>query len=116
MEYNKIIAYPGPVPANCAKNLVETLARAQEGWGAFFFSPVFDEFMAHAEHRDVQATIVLLNRLLDGYVSGGEYLNREGWVWSTPYRRFNDNFGKYAIKLFLAVLGNPELRKRVFNF
>lgn len=95
---------------------MSALARAQEEWKLFFFAATFDEFMAHSDHRDVQAALTLLARMLDGYAPGGEYLCRDGWVWTTPYSRVNDDFGRYAIKLYLAVLGNPELRQRVFRF
>ena len=115
-EYDKIISYPDPVPANYEKILLSTLVRAQEEYGVLFFASTFEEFIAHSEHRDVQAAIVLLTRLLDGYQPEGEYLTREGWTWDAQRHRHNDNFGVYAVKLYFAVLGNLELRRKVFKF
>lgn len=115
-EYFEIAAYPGPTPANYAKILIETLARASTELDVFFFASVFEEFIAHSEHRDAQAAIVLLTRLFDGYAPGGELFSRPGYVWDTGWSRHNDNFGAYALKLYFAVLGNPELRRKVFKF
>lgn len=115
-EYFEIAAYPGPVPADYEKILIDALTRAQEEWEVFFFASAFDEFMAHSGHRDVQAAIVLLTHLLDGYVPEGELFSRPGYTWDTGWSRHNDNFGAYAVKLYFAVLGNPELRKLVFDF
>lgn len=70
-EYFKIAAYPGPTPANYEKILMDALTQAQDDWEVFFFASAFDEFMAHSEHRDVQAAIVLLTRLFDGYAPEG---------------------------------------------
>lgn len=115
-EYDNIISSPGPAPANYEKILLDALARAQEEYGVFFFASTFEEFFAHSGHRDVQSAIVLLTRLLDGYVPGGELLAHPEYVWDTGWSRHNDNFGAYAIKLYFAVLGNLELRQKVFEF
>lgn len=115
-EYFEIAAYPGPTPANYAKILIETLARASTELDVFFFASVFEEFIAHSEHRDAQAAIVLLTRLFDGYAPGGELFSRPGYTWDTGWSRHNDKFGAYALKLYFAVLGNPELRRKVFKF
>lgn len=115
-EYFEIAAYPGPTPADYEKILMDTLTRAQEEWEVFFFVSAFDEFMAHSGHRDIQAAIVLLTRLFDGYAPGGELFSRPGYTWDAGWSRHNDNFGAYAVKLYFAVLGNPELRKLVFDF
>lgn len=116
-EWLSIISCRGPAPADYVKILVECLARAGKGREpTLFFSAPFNEFLAHRDSREVQTAIVLLNRLLDGYQPGGEYLNRDGWVWTTPYSRFNNHFGAYTLKLYFAILANPELRKRMFDF
>lgn len=115
-EYFEIAAYPGPAPADYEKILMDALTRAQEEWEVFFFASAFDEFMAHSGHRDVQAAIVLLTRLFDGYALGGELFSRPGYTWDTGWNRHNNNFGAYAVKLYFAVLGNPELRQKVFGF
>ena len=70
--------------------------------------------MGHSSFRDVQAAILLASRLIDGYAPGGKFLARDGWKWDVP--RHNDDFGAYAIKLYFAVLGNPLLRQKVFEF
>ncbi len=115
-EYDNIISSPGPAPADYKKILLDALARAQQEYGVFFFASTFEEFFAHSGHRDVQSAIVLLTRLLDGYVPGGELLAHPEYVWDTGWSRHNDNFGAYDIKLYFAVLGNPELRQKVFGF
>lgn len=113
-EYQKITAYPGPAPANYPEILVATLERAEMECGTHFFADAFEEFMGHSSFRDVQVAILLASRLIDGYAPGGEFLARDGWKWDVP--RHNDDFGAYAIKLYFAVLGNPELRQKVFGF
>lgn len=72
--------------------------------------------MAHSEHRDMQAAIVLLTRRFGGYAPGGELFSRPGYTWDTGWSRHNANFGAYAVKLYFAMLGNLELRRKVFKF
>ena len=115
-EHQKLVSYPGPLPANYAEVFVSTLDRTAEIYrDAFFFTDAFHYFIAHSEHRDIQGLILLTGLLVEGYRPGGKLLQCKGWTWDVNYSRNNDNFGAYAIKLFFAVLGNPALRQRIFK-
>lgn len=117
-EFRSIFAAPAPfIPSReVARTLVNTLSRIGEKWNIYFFAAPFYEFIAAPERLEVQAAVTLLIRLLDGYGPGGTYLTRPGWVWDAYYSRHNDNFRAYALRLYFAVLANPELRWKVFGF
>lgn len=44
-EYDNIISYPGPVPANYERILLDALTRAQQEYGAFFSPPRSRKFL-----------------------------------------------------------------------
>lgn len=115
-EYSDILTRLDSISGNRAEIFVNALARAQKECHVYFFAAVFDEFIMHMHHPEVQAAVVLLAQLLDGYMPNGKYFNKDGWIWNTPFSRFNDDFRAYAIKLYYAVLANLPLRNKVFGF
>ncbi|MCM1569127.1 MAG: hypothetical protein NC081_06735 [Roseburia sp.] len=115
-EYSDILSHLDNISDNHAEIFVKTIARAQKECHAYFFAAAFDEFIMRMHHPEVQAAVVLLAQLLDGYTPDGKYYNKDGWIWNTPFSRFNDDFRAYAIKLYYAILANLPLRNKVFGF
>lgn len=99
---------------DCQKLLVEALVQANDIFGHIYcFKNVFYDFMARANHPDVQVAVVLLKELVDR--NSQERLKYPGdnrWFRENRYQRQD----RLEVKRYLAILGNLNLRRNAFAF
>lgn len=76
----------------------------------------FREFISKMKQREIQAAIILLEQLLDGYQPEGKYSSYPNWTWDTGNSHINKYFGAFAIKQYFSVLANQVLRAKTFGF
>lgn len=98
------------------KVFMEILEEANEIFSRiYFFRDAFYEFLTHADHRRVQAAIILLKRLVERNrnIFFESETSRFSWV-SGGYNQYHP--ARLEVKRYIAILGNPLLRKIQFGF
>lgn len=92
--------------------LMGTLDRAEEYGHLYAFREMFYDFAAHPDDRERQAAVALLHKLVE---VGLAELPPTGGGWFTwQERRFCP--ARQRARWYWAVMGNWELRERVFGF
>lgn len=92
---------------------MDTLDRAKEYSHLYAFQEMFSDFAAHPNDRDRQAAVALLQRLVEEGLPELPPAGNGGWfVWQE--RRFSPS--RQKVRRYLAVMGNPALRKAVLDF
>ena len=89
----------------------KTLETANEMYRHIFaFYDMYIEFIGHADRREYQAAVLLLQRLMERYSDEVEKLKKAYWPaeFKLP--------GRMEIKSYLAILANRQLRMNVFGF
>lgn len=95
------------------KTLMETLEEMKEFGRMHMLRETFYDFISHTENRKRQTAAVLLRRLLRREKDRLPPLGNGGWFdWQN--RRLCSS--RQRVKRYLAVLGNPELRSKLFGF
>lgn len=82
----------------------------------FAFQDMFYNFLIHANEKPFQTAILLLEHLINSNRAKGAIINVCRHSWEFTNRKITFNEGRLAIKRYLAVLANQELRKRIFGF
>lgn len=77
---------------------------------------MFYEFIAHYNERTVQAAVILLQRLCQRYEASVKELYAGGVNWDTASANVTFNPARMYLKRYLAVMGNPALRRKFFRF
>lgn len=76
----------------------------------YAFSDMFMEFIGHADRREYQAAVLLLQRLMERHNDEVEQLEQARWASELKFP------GRMEIKKYLAILANDKLRQKVFGF
>lgn len=82
----------------------------------FAFADMLDDYAAHPEQPYYQASMLLLEQLIEENRTAGSVLDGSRLDWELTDRRLTFNQGRLAVKRYLAVLANRELRMEVFGF
>lgn len=112
-EYDEILSGEEQLiaPKEFLRVLLSLMKRLQTDYcRVYFFENLFDEFVVSGTSRNVQASVIQLQRLADRYASEIEELRSASWPfeWKKP--------GRLTIKRYVALLANNELRQRVLGF
>jgi hypothetical protein len=108
-------------PDNFLWYMVDVLDRANENQKHYLlaFGTMFDDYLAHLSDPRRQASIHLLEKMLDQYDKKYPTLEpQESTIFKWTFEGESEEEYEYAedIRRYLAVLGNLELRKKVFGF
>ena len=93
--------------------LMDTLDSAKKYGHLYAFREMFNDFAAHPDDRDRQATVALLQRLVEEGLpelppaGSGEWFTWQK-KWFCPARQ--------RVRRYLAVMGNPVVKKAVLDF
>lgn len=115
-EFREIESHPKQlsVGTDFLKMLMETLIDANKAFRwIYMFQSTFYDFISHPEDPKRQAAVVLLQRLIERGKAELPPPHPDSWVaWHE--KRFSP--ARQRVKRYLAILGNPELRKEILGF
>lgn len=112
-EFDEIMGRSGPLiePKQFLPELMRTLRQACDDYQhIYFFEDLFHEFAENGSDRHIQAAVILLRNLMERYKDEVEEFKKAHW----PYELRKP--GRLAIKRYIALLVNLELRQQVFGF
>lgn len=112
-EFDEIMGRSGPLiePKQFLPELMRTLRQACDDYQhIYFFEDQFHEFAENGNSRRIQAAVILLRNMMERYKDEVEELKKAHW----PYELRKP--GRLAIKRYVALLANLELRQQVFGF
>lgn len=90
---------------------IDTLFALEESYiRMYFFSNAFQEFVSTSYRREIQAAVLLMQKMMEEDAEEIEELSHARWYTDirTP--------GRMRMRRYLAVLANRELRQKVFGF
>lgn len=99
------------------KKLVSILADIEEYYKRVFaFQDMFYEFLQHEKDKRYIAAVSLLEKLAEENREEGKIIEKAKYDWDITSRNITHNTGRLAMKRYLSVMANSQLREKYFGF